>query len=255
MKTKTLLTTLIAGALCHFTGCTGWAQNAAPPAAGTKDVAPGEVVRNPRDVIAETIQKEVGRKLKEAGATYDDLQATVAVDRDSATPFKVSYKELRNFKGNDGTTPDPDGKFIMEYVGGGKWEGKLAGTQFSVPVGHTDNIDLPFVNDPQVIGEWKSVDFVADISDFNPDKPNCSGDVLFLKGLTFRKDGKTSKPWWTWTKGVVMHHGDKTASHYEIREIKGQSYLFFEWKSGDVTILGMKPHYYVLAKQTAKDTP
>jgi len=254
MKTKTLLATLIAGALCHFTDGTGRAQDAAPPAAGAKNVASGEVMRNPGDVITETIRTEVGRKLKETGATYDDLQVTVAVHRDSATPFEVSYKGLQNFKGPDGTIPKADGKFIMEYIGGGQWQGKLAGTQFTVPVGHTDNIDLPFVNDPQVIGEWESVDFVADISSFNPDQPNWTGE-LFLKGLTFREDGRTAKPWWTWTKGVLIHHGDKTASHYEIREIKGQSYLFLEWKSGDVTISGMKPQYYVLRKKTAKDTP
>ncbi len=114
--------------------------------------------------------------------------------------------------------------------------------------GHTDNIDLPFVNDPQVIGEWKSVDFVANISEFNPDKLNSPEEKLVLKGLTFVENGNTSNPWWTWTKGVVMHHGDKTASRYEIREINGKSYLFFEWKSGDVTTSGMKPQYYVLMK-------
>ena len=242
MKTKTLLATIIAGAVLHFTANASRAEEINPA-----------VRQSPREIIAETIQKEVGRKLKEAGATYDNLQVTVAVDRDSATPFEVSYKGLRNFKGDDSTTPDADSKFIMEYVGGGTWQGKLAGTQFTVPVGHTDNIDLPFVDDPQVVGEWKSVDFVADISDFNPDKRSWPGGKLDLEGLAFLENGKTAKPWWTWTKGVVMHHGDKTASHYEIKKIKGQSYLFFEWKSGDVTISGMKPHYYVLTKQTAKE--
>lgn len=250
MKTKTLFATLIAGALCHFAGGTGHAQNAAPPAVGTKSVASGEVMRPPDNVITETIRTEVGRKLKEASATYDDLTVTVAVNRDSATLFKVSYKGLRNFKGADGTAPDANGNFIMEYIGSGQWQGKLAGTQFTVQVGKTDNIDLPFVDDPQVIGEWKSVDFVADIADFNPDQPNWTGE-LYLKGLTFREKGRTAKPWLTWTKGLVMHHGDKTASRYEIKEIKGQSYLFFEWKSGDVTISGMKPHYYVF-KQAGK---
>ena len=54
------------------------------------------------------------------------------------------------------------------------------------------------------------------------------------------------QPWWTWTKGAVIHQGERTASHYDIQEINGQRYLFFEWKSGDVTILGRKPMYYVL---------
>ncbi len=236
MKTRTLLVILTAGALCRFNPIISRAGDSAPA-----------IERLPGEVISETIRNEVGRKLKESGATYDNLTVTVAVNRDRATPFKVSYKGLRNFKGSDGTTPAAAGEFIMDYVGGGQWRGKLAGTQFTVPVGHTDNIDLPFVDDPQVIGEWKSVDFVADIADFNPDQPGWTGE-LYLKGLAFRENGKTAQPSWTWTKGVVIHHGDKTASHYEIKQINGHAYLFFEWKSGDVMISGMKPHYYVLKK-------
>jgi bla regulator protein BlaR1 len=49
--------------------------------------------------------------------------------------------------------------------------------------------------------------------------------------------------------GVVMHRGDKTASRYVIKAIQGTSYLFFEWKSGDVMIGGRKPQYYVLKKK------
>jgi bla regulator protein BlaR1 len=72
--------------------------------------------------------------------------------------------------------------------------------------------------------------------------------------LTFLENGRTSKPWWTWTKGLLLHRGDQTASHYEIKEIGGAPYLFLEWKSGDVTIAGMKPHYYVLKPKPAKAT-
>jgi hypothetical protein len=230
-----MLILLVTGALCHL----------APGISRAGDAKPA-IQRPPGEVISETIRTEVGRQLKAAGATYNDLQVTVAIDRDSATPFKVSYRGLRNFKGSDGTAPPADSDFIMEYIGGGQWQGKLVGTQFTVQVGKTDDINLPFVDDPQLIGEWTSVDFVADIADFNPDKPNWPKDELYLKGLTFRENGKTVKPWMTWTKGQVMHSGDKTASRYEIKEIKGQSYLFFEWKSGDVTISGMKPQYYVL---------
>ena len=187
--------------------------------------------------------------MREAGATYDDFQVSVALKPGSGWPAKVNYRGLQNFKGADGTTPTANGEFTMEYIGGGQWQGALAGTQFTVTVGSKDNIDLPFVNDPQVVGEWESVDFVADASDFNPDKPNRSGIELFLKGLTFLENGKMPQRSMTWTKGVVIHHEDKTASHYEIREINGKSYMFFEWKSGDFTISGMKPCFYVLKKK------
>jgi hypothetical protein len=201
----------------------------------------------PGEVIVQTIRNQVGRELREAGASYDDLQVTVDVRRDSATPYKVSYHGLRNFKGSDGTTPSPNGSFIMEYIGHGQLQGALAGMQFTVTVASKDQIDLPFIDDPQVVGEWKSVDFVAELSEFNPERPSWKGE-LSLKGLTFLANGKTPEPWRTWTKGVLIHHGDQTTSHYEIRDIKGRSCLFLEWKSGDVTIAGMKPCYYVLCK-------
>ncbi len=109
-----------------------------------------------------------------------------------------------------------------------------------------DSIDLPFVTDPAVIGTWKSVDFVAMPGQFNPGKKNLEGD-LYLKDLTFLGDGKT-RGVWTWTKGVLIHSGDKTASKYEIKRIGDKDYLFLEWKSGDYTIRHMNPKYYVLTR-------
>jgi len=107
--------------------------------------------------------------------------------------------------------------------------------------------DSSFVNDPQVIGTWKSVDFVKDIDDFDPDRKNWRGD-LFLKEVSFMKNGRTAGPW-TWTKGLIIHPGDMTAAKYVIKGIGGGTFLFFEWLSDDVTIRGMKPSYYVLKKK------
>jgi len=91
------------------------------------------------------------------------------------------------------------------------------------------------------------VDCVAELSEFDPERPSWNGELPF-KGLTFLENGKTPESWLTWTKGILIHHGDQTASHYEIRQIKGRSYLFLEWKSGDVTIAGLKPQHYVLCR-------
>jgi hypothetical protein len=245
MKLRTIVIMLITGTMCQFTTGVSRAQDAG--------AAPPAKVKGPLPIIQEKIRGEVAARLAEAGAGFDALQVTVAVQRDSATPFKVTYRGLRNFKGADGTTPGANGEFIMEYIGTGQWQGALAGTRFTASVGTKDNIDLPFVNDPQALGEWESVDFVADMSKFNPAQPAWKGK-LYLKGLTFLENGKTPQAWWTWTKGVLIHHGDQTASHYEIREINGLPYLFLEWKSGDVTIAGMKPHYYVLKPKAAKGT-
>ena len=111
-----------------------------------------------------------------------------------------------------------------------------------------DNIDLPFINDPAVIGKWISVDCIKDPSLFTVGKKN-SRKELYLKELTFLPEGKTTEKLKTWTKGVVIHHKEKTAGAYEIKEINKNKYMFFEWKSGDYTILRQKPKYYVLKKE------
>ena len=107
-------------------------------------------------------------------------------------------------------------------------------------------------------GAWTSVDFVDEPSQFNSERRHFGGD-LYMKELKFLPGGKTSALFvtkegvetstvFTWTKGVVIHPGDKTAAKYEIKKIGDKEYLFLEWKSGDYTIRHMKPKYYVLKK-------
>jgi bla regulator protein BlaR1 len=109
-----------------------------------------------------------------------------------------------------------------------------------------DKIDYPFVNDPEALGTWKSVDFIDNIEYYKPGTREFKGD-LYLKELIILENGKTN--WaFTWTKGLILHSGDKTAAKYLIKEIDGTKYMFFEWKSGDYTIRHMKPGYYVLKK-------
>ena len=117
-----------------------------------------------------------------------------------------------------------------------------------------DKIDYPFVNDSQVIGTWKSVDFVGEMEQFKAGEKQWKGrgGELYLKELIFLPDGKTFKPWWTWTKGLVFHSGDKTASKYTLKDIEGSTYMFFEWKSGDYTFRYRRPSYYVLKKVSSE---
>jgi len=117
--------------------------------------------------------------------------------------------------------------------------------------GHiVDKIDYPFVNDPEVIGGWKSVDFVQNIDSFDPTKKSWQGD-LFLNNLIFEAGGSIVGNFLTWTKGLVLNPHGNTASKYTIKEIDGSAYMFFEWKSGDYTIRHMQPSYYVLKKVLA----
>ena len=110
-----------------------------------------------------------------------------------------------------------------------------------------------FENDPQVIGRWKSVDFVKNISDFAPGTKRIKRD-LYLKEFVFAPNGKTHKPFWTWTKGSVHHSGNKTTAKYVVKTIEGNQYLFLEWMSGDVTIRARKPSYYVFKRQSPPPT-
>jgi len=121
-----------------------------------------------------------------------------------------------------------------------------------------DNTDYPFVDDPAVIGKWQSVDFVAEIDQFQPGKKMAQGD-LFLKELAFIKDGKML---WafkngngklrpvpsTWTQGIVINKNEKTASKYVIKEINGLTYMFFECKNGDYTYFHRTPQFFVFTK-------
>ena len=111
-----------------------------------------------------------------------------------------------------------------------------------------DRIELPFVNDAEVIGVWKSVGFVNSMEEFDPTKKKQPGKLL-LKQLTFQPNGKTDHPPWHWTRGVVISPDAVTASKYVLKGVGDRTYLFLEWKSGDYTIRWEKPAYYVLVKQ------
>jgi len=109
-----------------------------------------------------------------------------------------------------------------------------------------DRIDYPFVADPQLLGGWRAVDFVAEPQDFDPGGRQWKSD-LFLKELYVRPGGRTNRAW-SWTKGLFLHPGDHTASAYEVRALAGRDYLFFQWKSGDYVYLHRKPKWYVLVR-------
>ncbi len=125
-----------------------------------------------------------------------------------------------------------------------------------------DKVDYPFVDDPNVIGTWVSVDIVDNIEKFKPGEKQWKGD-LYLKQMVMQvdgrtdqsylmQDGKTNQSSLTWTKGLVLNLGMKTASRYLLQNMEGSTYMFFEWKSGDYTILQMKPKYYVLKLESSE---
>lgn len=119
-------------------------------------------------------------------------------------------------------------------------------------IGNRDNINLPFVMDENVVGLWKSIDFVQDINDFLPH--TSKSHTLWLKTICFNNDGIAireyeNETWYgSWTKGKFIDPQKTTASSYEIKLIDNKEYLFVEWKMGNYVYGGAKPNYYVFER-------
>lgn len=109
-----------------------------------------------------------------------------------------------------------------------------------------------FEMDERVLGKWVAVDLVQFIDAFTPSIQ--SQQELYLMELEFTQDGtfagrdRDKNYSGQWTHGRINPKAQRPAG-YEIRNIEGKDYLFYEWISGDVTIRGMKPWYYVLVKE------
>ena len=123
-------------------------------------------------------------------------------------------------------------------------------------IGRHDNINLPFVNDENVLGKWTCVDLVKEIDKFKPNEKQYD-NKLFITSLEFLPDGQVKEQFnngnpcnWKWTKGTTLiENGDgTTAPAYEIHAFDETDYLFLEWKTGDYIWGKMKPSYYVFKR-------
>jgi hypothetical protein len=103
-------------------------------------------------------------------------------------------------------------------------------------------------NPANLTGVWRTVDFVTTVNDFNPGKRAWSTGDFFLKDLECRADGTTSLGYTWWANGWMAGQDGQTSAEYFVKELSGATYLFLPWLSGDVTIRGMAPKYYVLKK-------
>ncbi len=119
-----------------------------------------------------------------------------------------------------------------------------------------DEIDLPFVDDREVIGRWEVRDFCRSMEEFDPaNKPR---DRLFFKNIEFKARGEVISTYGdktiygehmqTWTKGYVLRKWNQTACAYKICKIHDDEYLFVEWKSGDYIYGNLDPQYYVFTR-------
>ncbi|MCE5187338.1 MAG: hypothetical protein LLF76_14560 [Planctomycetaceae bacterium] len=107
---------------------------------------------------------------------------------------------------------------------------------------------------PDVIGKWRVVDFVEKTEHFDP-KQRSLNSLPPLRKLYFQADGTA---WWIYQDNVkakknwsgdTIDYEPSFPAHFTLIRINDKDYLFVQWISGDVTIRGMKPWYYVLVKQ------
>jgi serine protease AprX len=125
----------------------------------------------------------------------------------------------------------------------------------------------PFVDDARIIGKWESVGFVAAPSEFVPggnwpQRRAWLRELTFLEGGTMvavMNGGRPATWQWgsrcKWTKDWIIDIDSRIQAQYEIKDIAGNTYLFYPWLSGDVTIRYMPPKYYVLKKVAATEQP
>ena len=75
-----------------------------------------------------------------------------------------------------------------------------------------------------------------------------SGGEMTIRTMKDGESAEFSNPSITWTSGLVVNKLNKTASKCEIKDIDGETFMFYQWKAGDYIHRGMKPSYYVLRK-------
>jgi len=134
--------------------------------------------------------------------------------------------------------------------------------------------DYEFILDEEAVGKWEIVDFVRNIEDFEAGRPHYKKSDLFWRNITFNDDGTVVSTadtgvngsyfnkrsgiminnTYQWTKGYIIDDNNKIIPSYTIKNIDGSDYMFIQWKSGDYTIRGMEPCYYVF-KKTLADFP
>lgn len=126
-------------------------------------------------------------------------------------------------------------------------------------IAREDNTDLPYVEDPQVLGGWKAFDFIRSREEFDPAVNHLPQDRLMYEHVHFGEGGAFTSVYMgetisgrekqSWTKGYVLRFYNHTACAYEIVTVGGRDYMIMEWKSGDYRWGGCDTDYYVFVRE------
>lgn len=119
-------------------------------------------------------------------------------------------------------------------------------------INYNEDIDLPFTDDPDIIGHWEMTDVLPCREIFHPHKRKSvlPKDFANADGLYFLPGGE--KFWFlTWTKGLMLsecgYPARKSQNRYTIEKIEGETFLFAEFKGPDY-YRGGRPDIWVLRK-------
>ena len=123
-------------------------------------------------------------------------------------------------------------------------------------IARKDNINLPFVNDEEIIGKWRAHSFLGNKSEFP--QPEEDIDDLYFKEIEFFPDGMCRCVYeddvfegddkLSWTKNYLLRKWNWSACEYEIRKVEDIEYMIIEWKSGDYRFGGFDTNYYVFTR-------
>lgn len=120
-----------------------------------------------------------------------------------------------------------------------------------------DNVDIPFVADDRLIGEWETVDLVYHPCDFRVDQRQCSGGFWLVKMQFFNRGNCIQSRHCgdyqiglKYSAGMIIDTMSERVHHYQIHTEQGVDYLIMEHKYTDYDYLGKVPYYYVLKRKS-----
>ena len=123
-----------------------------------------------------------------------------------------------------------------------------------------DKTDMPFVDDESVVGFWRCIDYIPNMSAFDIQKKYSEKADIFIESIHFLPRGICKRVLKTmsgnlktemlrYTKGFVINDTEMVAEEYKIKTICGRNILFVQHKSGDYFYGGRTPHLYVFERE------
>lgn len=165
---------------------------------------------------------EYQEKVVSFGASVASL---VCRDEELDNAYKAMIQQL------DSTEHKVCGAYYEIYHDDGTVELKVPVCARTNPVLYTKNVDIPFVDDPEVCGKWKMIDIVPTREHFVYGKAKC-GHLAWLEDLYFIDNGESYWAVEGWTKGYLFTSGPDSETtfinKYTVEADNDRKLLFLE---------------------------